>query len=610
MKDINHQNLIGIITIILLILFSYWGAMYNGFVWDDSVYLTDRKLTTLKGLLKIWTQPSITDHPYYPLTHTSFWLEYHIWGSNPFGYHLVNIILHAINAIVVWLILRHLGIKGAWMCAAVFAVHPVHVESVAWITERKNLLSGMFYLLSVFNFLRFYFVPREKGKKGDLRLYILSVVLFIFSMLSKSAFCTLPIALLLIIWWKNNRITRSDARLLMPFFAVAAALGIFTIWMEKHHVGAYGAEWSFSLIERFLIASRALWFYAAKLIWPFELIFIYPRWNVNHHIWWQYLYLVGVAVVLAVLWSLREKIGKGPLVCVLLFATNLMPALGFINFYMMIFSFVADHLQYIASIGLIIMFVSWVSKCSANLGLEARRFVFVLCAIILILLSFRTKEQTRIYKNKITLYTDIINKNPSCWMAYNNRGRRYEARGEYYLAFKDYNKAIDINPYCKEGSSSTCAHLYNNRGIIYIMKEQYDLAIADFNKALSIEPNFVKPYLNRGVVYINQNDYKTALVNFNKAIEKDPEYVKGYIDRAAVYSAQGLFDLAMADYNKAIGIDPFFASTYLYRSKVLYKKGEKRRALTDALKARSLGFHVEESYIADLKSAMEKKNKL
>jgi len=259
---------------------AYIPAMHGGFIWDDDDYVQDNPtLRSLAGLGQIWFQPGAT-RQYYPLVHTTYWLEYRLWGLDPTGYHVVNVILHALSAVVVWRILSRLQVPGAWAAAALFALHPVHVESVAWITERKNALSGAFYLSAAWAYLRYEAARRP-------RWYGAALVLFAAALLSKTVTCTLPAALLLVLWWKGQTPMRRPAVALGPFFVLAGTMSAVTVWMERHSVGAWGPEWDLSLVERGLIAGRALWFYAATLLVPLDLAFIYLRWAIDATAIWQ-----------------------------------------------------------------------------------------------------------------------------------------------------------------------------------------------------------------------------------------------------------------------------------------------------------------------------------
>ena len=266
-----------------LVLLTYLPAMKAGFIWDDDHYVTDNvQLRTTEGLRRIWLEPTATPQ-YYPLVFSSFWVEYRLWGLSPAGYHCVNIVLHALNTILLYCVLNTLRVRGAVFAAALFAVTPMHVESVAWVSERKNVLSGLFYFLTFLCYWRFVSRDRDgtaSSFAGRWGYYILALGLFGCALLSKSVTCTLPAAILLVLWWKKIRLTSRSAILVLPMFAIGIAAGVHTILLEKNHVGAHGLDWDWTLQERFLIAGRVLCFYAAKLVWPQPTIFIYPKWQV------------------------------------------------------------------------------------------------------------------------------------------------------------------------------------------------------------------------------------------------------------------------------------------------------------------------------------------
>ncbi|HUI07690.1 MAG TPA: hypothetical protein VL486_11875 [Verrucomicrobiae bacterium] len=238
-------------ALVVLVLVAYLPALRGGFLWDDNAYVTENQaLRTPNGLGEIWFKPGTTPQ-YYPLVFTSFWLEYRLWRLQPFGYHLVNVLLHAANAVLLWRVLRRLEIAGAWWAAAIFALHPVMVESVAWVTERKNVLSCLFYLLAALAYFRFR--PLTNGsvvRARDWRFYPLSLAFFLCALLSKTVTCSLPAVLVLLLWWKGGRIEKRDARALAPLFGLGAALGLMTVWWEERLVGAGGAEWTLSFVQR------------------------------------------------------------------------------------------------------------------------------------------------------------------------------------------------------------------------------------------------------------------------------------------------------------------------------------------------------------------------
>ena len=361
------RSIAGAALLFVITFLPYIPAYHAGFYSDDmDNIVNNERLRTSEGLGQIWTDLRGTADIYYPLTFTTNWIEYQVWGLDPRGYHVDNVILHAVNAILVWLVLRRLGVPGAWVAGAVFGLHPAHVESVAWATERRNLLSGLFYLLSIFAYLGFRPIGgRRDGKTtadapgSRSRLsYALSLVFFLAAMLSKTSALTLPAAILLLTWWKHHRLTWRDARPLIPFFAAALGLSLLTIGLERQLVRAGGPGWgTFSLLDRFLIAGRAVWFYLAKALFPVKLSFIYPRWTIDAHSWPQYVYTMSAIALAIVLFAARRRIGRAPLVAYLFFCGTLFPVLGFFNFFYMMMSFVADRFLYLPSLGVIALLV-------------------------------------------------------------------------------------------------------------------------------------------------------------------------------------------------------------------------------------------------------------
>ncbi|HSW44580.1 MAG TPA: O-GlcNAc transferase, partial [Phycisphaerae bacterium] len=282
-----------------LTVLAYAPAIHNGYIWDDDYYVTENQtLRSFQGLGRIWCELGAVPQ-YYPLVHTSYWLEYRLWGLNPVGYHVVNILLHAVCALLAWRVLVLLEVPGAWVAAAVFALHPINVESAAWITERKNVLSGVFYMAAALAYLRYALVPGPAAdRRARVRWYVAALAFFIFALFGKTVTGSLPAAILLVLWWKAGRVRPRDVWPLAPFFVAALAMGSLTAWMERQHVGAIGHEWDFSWLDRCLIAGRSLWFYVGKLVWPVDLTFIYPRWRIDASVWWQYLYPAAALAVI------------------------------------------------------------------------------------------------------------------------------------------------------------------------------------------------------------------------------------------------------------------------------------------------------------------------
>jgi len=588
-------------VIILVTMLSYIPAMRGGYIWDDDHYITENTtLRTPDGLRRIWLEPKALPQ-YYPLVHTTFWLEYHLWHVHPFGYHLVNVLLHALNAILLLLLLSHLRVPGAWLAALLFALHPVQVESVAWITERKNVLSAFFYLASFLAYLRYYDLTVDsdqtspgihpatsKVKDNFWPFYPLSFFLFLCALLSKTITCSLPAAILLVLWWKRDRICWRDLPPLIPYFVVGAFLGLTTVWLERHHVGAQGAEWALSFVDRVLVAGRALWFYAGKLVWPYELTFIYPRWQIDAGAWWQYLFPVAAMAVIFALWLLRHRIGKGPLVAVLFFAGTLFPALGFFDIYPMRYSFVADHFQYLASMGLIALGAATVSILLTGLGPWQRKSGLALCLTVVLIFAIQVWQQGTIYTDAETLYQDTITKNPNSWMAHNNLGLILKAQGRHHEAIAHFSRALQIRP--------NDAEVHNNLGNVLALKGETEKAIANFIKALELEPNLPGAHNNLGNVLEHQGKINEALYHYSKALQLKPTFADAYFNLGNLQARQGKSEEAIVNFTLALQLKPKFAEAHNSLGVVLARQGKLKEAIDHFREAIDINPHFRQAH--------------
>jgi Flp pilus assembly protein TadD len=501
------------------VLAAYLPALRGGFIWDDDLHVTNNPtLRDWTGLKDIWFEVGKTLQ-YYPLVHSSFWLEYHLWGLNPIGYHLVNVLLHALAAMLLYRLLTRLRLPGAWLAAAIFALHPVCVESVAWISERKNVLSTVFYLAAALAYLRYTQRSEVRPPSSALRpppsgAYWLALLLFVAALLSKTVACSLPAALLLVVWWKRGSLTWRDVGPLLPFFVAGVALGLNTVSLEKHQVGALGAEWSLTFWERCLVAGRALWFYAEKLVWPANLTFSYPRWEISPAVWWQWCFPVAALGVVAALWFLRHRLGRGPLVAVLCFAGTLFPALGFFDVYPFRYSFVADHFQYLASLGLLALAGAGIHSACGWLA-RGKRFVPpAVCGVLLPTLGVLTWRQCGMYADMETLWRTTIARNPRCSMAYNNLGHWFFEGKRLAEAVRYFRQAVELQPDNGEA--------HNNLGTALLQQGQVDEAIGHFARALAIIPNDGAIHGNLGNALAQQGRMVEALRHYEKALSLEP----------------------------------------------------------------------------------------
>jgi tetratricopeptide (TPR) repeat protein len=533
--------------LLLLTLIAYAPSLRSGFVWDDDVHVTaNAALTSPHGLRSIWFDPAATPQ-YYPLTHTTFWIEHHLWGNSPFGYHFDNIFLHLINALILWWLLDSLGVAGAWLAAAIFALHPVHVESVAWITERKDVLSGLFYLLAMATFLRFYGLI-EGPAAAARTLYATGFAFFLCALLSKSVTATLPVALLIILWWKRDRIRAREVAALVPLAAVGVVSGLVTVWLEKHHVGAQGDLWNLSILQRCLLAGRAPWFYAGKLLWPMRLSFFYPRWPIDPAAWWSYLFPLGALALAAGLWAARGKIGKGPFAAAAFFAATLFPALGFFDVYPMRFSWVADHFQYLASIGPIALAAAAAATWASQLGAAAAQAAPVAAYALLVLLCGLSWRQSLIYKDAETLWRDTIAKNPASWSPHNNLGVLLMERGEAQEAIREYTEAARLAP------ESWTPH--RNLGVAFRRAGQRPEAIREYEAALTLNPEVIDAHVDLANLMAETGSIDAAIEHYQQAIRRDPKNPAIPYDLGVTLLEAGRAPAAIGPFEQTLRLDP------------------------------------------------------
>jgi protein O-mannosyl-transferase len=562
--------------LLVLTVLAYVPALRAGFVWDDDVLVTTNDLLHgWRGLADIWLRPGST-FQYYPLTFTSWWAQYHAWGLAAVGYHVVNVLLHGTSAAVLWLLLLRLGVPGAWTAAAVFALHPVHVESVAWVSELKNVQSGFFYLVAALAALRWLGLGGAKPAVGW-RAYGVMLVCFLAAVLSKTVTVTLPVVLALILWWRRGTIERTQMLGLLPLLALGLAAGALTVSMERNYVGAIGGEWALSLPERVLVAGRAPWFYLAKLVWPSRLSFVYPRWTLDPSAWWQWLFPLGAVAVLAALVVFRGRLGRAPLVAALYFLVTLAPALGFFDVYPMRYSFVADHFQYLASLGPIVALVALAARVLAG----RPRARVVLSAILLTALGALAWRQALAYRNPETLWHDTLAKNPSAMIAHNNLGTELLGQERRREAREEFEEAIRL----ARGTSAWEPH--NNLGRVLMQEGQLAEAAAHFQEAVRLadgaglrrQPAVCVIHNNLGLVFLNQGRVADAAVEFQRALDVQPDYTDALYNLGNAHAIEGNLDAAEADFTRVLQLDERHATAHNSLGNVLALRGRRDEAI-------------------------------
>lgn len=532
------------IGIVVLTLATYLPAIDAGYVWEDDVYVTDNlTLRSLDGLRKIWLEPTASPQ-YYPLVFTSYWIEYHLQGLNPRGYHLVNIALHAITALLVWKTLRQLGVPGAFLAAALFAVHPVHVESVAWITERKNVLAGVFALLALSAWLTYLASARARDTR-------VALLWFICALCSKTAVLPLPVVLLLITWWRRPDRLRTAIGHLVPFVMIAALFALQTAWREQMDEQVGESLASFSAVDRFLIAGRALCFYVSKLVWPLDLTTIYPRWQVDASEPWQYAFPITAISIVAILWWLRRPLGKGPLIAVLTFAVGLVPVLGLVDFNFMKLAFVADHLQYLPSIGVLAL----IASAAVVLATDARSRLnvpspipTVLTAVGIAGLSLCSWHQSQIYLDNSTLWRNNLLHNPRAWWAHHNLGWELAQRGNLEEAVQHLQASAHINP--------NRAEIHNNLGVVLVRLGRVQEALSALRQAANLNPDYASARFNLGVTLVQTRNAAEATAHLEAAARLQPNSADSRLWLGRAYEMQNRTEAAIESYQTALRLDP------------------------------------------------------
>jgi tetratricopeptide (TPR) repeat protein len=553
--------------LVFLTLLAYLPALGNGFVWDDDEYVTHSHfIHDLDGLRRSWTEPAATLQ-YYPLVRTSFWLEHKLWGLAPMGYHATNILLHALNALLLWVLLRRLQVPGAWLAAALFAVHPVHVESAGWITERKNVLSAAFYLGSMIAACRFLGIDAAAARadRRPWRAYALACLLYGLALLSKTVTVTLPAALMVLLWWRRPTFGRRELRQvvwLSPMLAVGASLGALTVWLEQTAVGAAGQAWALTPVDRVLVAGRALWFYLGKLVLPYPLAFFYRRWTIDARQAAQFAWPVAFLALGIALFLMRRRLGKGPLAALLLFAGTLVPALGFFNVYPQRFSFVADHFQYLASAAIFTLMAAAAAVLCERLRvpvvpLDGRpvpsRALLArvgLPGAVLLSLLVLSAERNLAFKSRLTLWQDTVAKTPSSSTAQNNLGQALLDLGRYDEAVPPLEASIRLSP------AGEAAMPHMNLGIIHERRGEMKEAEERLRLALRINPTSFTILVNAGSFFARRGQYTEALALYRRAASVKPASPDPLVGAGRVLAEMGERTSADRFYRRALELDP------------------------------------------------------
>lgn len=544
------------LLLVLLVGLTYAAALRNGFVWDDDLHVTaNPHIIGPLGLREIWTTAAAN---YFPLVLTNFWAQHALWGLDPLGYHVVTILCHAVAALALWRLLLALRIPGAWLGAALWALHPVQVESVAWISELKNTQSAIFFFLSIRCYVHWLDEPQRRRNLG------LALVLGVAAILSKPSTVMLPVALGLCAWWRRGRLVWRDLLPLTPFFALAALASGWTIWEQKFHSGAIGAEWSQGLGERAAIAGRIGWFYLGKLLWPEPLIFIYPRWQIDPANPLAYVpLLAALGLVGWLAWRSRGA-PRPALLAALYFGALLFPVLGFFNIYFFRYSFVGDHFQYLASAGPLVLLVALVVRYGGRAAWPVGAGLLVVCGGL-------SARQCGVYRNHETLWRDTITLNPGARMAWVNLADTLSKSGRREESVKYFTHAVEMDP--------AEPNVHNDLGGVLLLLGRPAEALPHLEFAARAKPNGVEIQSNLGSALDAVGRHAEAMDHYQQAIDLDPKYPIARSNLAAALAEAGRFDEAAKHFSVALELRPDDAAARVGFARTLLRLGRGPEAL-------------------------------
>lgn len=553
------QRDLGLAALLLgLLFFVFLPALNGGAILEDGAHVTRPELQNWQGLGRIWFQPGTTEE-YAPLVHSAFWVEYQLWGNSVLWYHVTNLLLHACSAFLLVMLLRRLGLAAAaWPAAFLFALHPVNVESVAWITEQQNALSTVFYLASALVFLRFDQRFDRGRKRSD---YFIALALFLAALLSKPVTATLPFALMAILWWKHGRLDRErTVRPLAPWVALGVAAEVFAVWAEHRALGSLSSHVTLPGVGRFLLAGRAIAFYFAKLIWPVNLMFVYPRWTIDTKVAWQWLFPLGLIAIGMGLWMLRKRT-RAPFTVFLFVVATLLPVVGLFDLYPFVYSFVGDHYAYLASLGIAVP-AGWVLSWAA----QRAAAVPVVAVGLLTLLAW---NHSGAFGSPEALYSDTITRNPESWMAHTNLGVLLSRiPGRSADAMSHMQTAVRLNP------NSAEAHI--NLGVFTSdIRGRMQDAIAEYRIALRLDPNSAMAHNMLGNALAEvPGGVPEAIEEYRAALRIDPRYAEAHNDLGSTLSQTGHPDEAVTELRAAVILNPSLAEAQANLGVALTKRGD------------------------------------
>lgn len=565
------------ILLFALTLAAYAPAMLHGsFLWDDNEYITGNSfIKRFDGLYDIWFSPRLLPQ-YYPLAFSMYFVEYKLWGETAQGYVIVNVLLHLASACMVYKLLKKLNLPGALLGAALFAVHPLAIESVAWIAERKNTLSMFFSLASILAYPGL--TPGEKITPGKYKKQIvIATLLFLLALLGKPAAVVVPPMLLAILWWQNGKIRKSDMLVQGFWFLLSMASGILVTYLEALKVATDPEPFNLSLIDRLLISSRGWWFYMGKFAWPNPLSMIYPRWQIDASQPWQYTFVAALLMVIVALWVFRKRFGLAPAVILLLYTVAIGPTLGILNCSYFRLSFVADHFAYwalvpmVAAVGALLFHARTVAVLS-------HRGATVIACLLVTVLTVVAFDRCRTYSSPLVMWQDAVEKaprSPGAWSLYGSTlmkmGRLPEAKKAFVTAYELPPHQIDdlgrIANICIIMGELDEAEQYAQKflaalpkdteslfllGLLRYSQKRFDESVEAYLRADQLNPNDTRFITNAGVILFQTGQLPRAIDCFTKSLKRNPLNAKVHNILGQCYVQAGQFPQAVECFEKAV----------------------------------------------------------
>jgi protein O-mannosyl-transferase len=621
----SHLAYVLAAVVALMTLAVYTSALHNDFVnWDDDGYVVEQlQIRALNPEFFTWAFTDLSHGFWHPLTWISYAVDHALWGLKPAGYHLTNILLHALNTfLVVCLVIRLVTIaqgakRGpgppsstdeqnalitAGMAGVLFGLHPLHVESVAWVSERKDLLCALFFLASILVYVKYASAREGRAGRAPSRpfflsgQYLLSLLLFLFALSSKTMAVSLPAVLVLLDWYPLGRVSslrglRSSVIEKVPFIAGSLIISIVSIAAQSN-IGALSLSDTVPLLTRVLVAFKSLMLYLGKMVLPVGLLPLYPYPKQVSALAPEYalsIILAGAITVLCLSIAGRQRLW---LALWGYYVVTLLPVLGIvqIGYFPM-----ADRFTYLPSLGpFVLAGLStawvWTKADSVKQGGKSVKLIIAATGFVLVTAwSIATVRQISIWNNSISLWSHVIEKEPGrVPAAYSNRGAMFGELKQLDRAIEDFNAALAIDP---------AAVVYNNRGKLFSEMGRLDEAIRDYDSAIAMDPAYYLAYNNRGILHHDRGQLDRAIEDYTAAIALKPDYANAYTNRGIVYGERGQLDQALSDFTAAISVNPYYADAYVSRGLVFAKEGQHERAREDLDRAIALNPASSDAYL-------------